>query len=602
MRRIATTLLVLLIGSLVLWESISWGTRTWVKYKLLKEPLPSITTLLPTSMIQPIITTLLITTIIIVAINGIIRSRKLFGLIQLSELNRHVVVLGPTGSGKTSVAKAIIEKVLRSAKPTVKVTILDWKGEYRSLPDATVIRKINVWDVGGRTPAERAVIAVELLREVTRDIADISSASAALLLKELVKLYEKGTPTIRDVIERIEAFLHAAMAERRLAEANMAAALLRRLYWLQIDEERPDESVHRNNAVTIYDLSATGSNYLKTLYSLTILTRKYYEALRRGTADELVEIIIAEECQNYVRGRRFDDPPSIGERVVYELRGFGVGVVLVCPDPELLPPSILKDVGAVVAMGPDSLPRFALERYLFRASLEEAEDTLKKLKKSRMVVYYKNQLHFFRRLPRIPKPPKTPKPRPKGDRMGVTDPEGRSLRAWPILPHRSPGRPAPKVVEVKEEAKKPEVIEIRKEAAVEEKPKIVEVKEEPIVEKLRLEPEELEEVEEPVVVEVEVEKSSEPIAEPIEKEAVEEAVEVKEEKVSEEEKEELTEEVPMAVEPEPAPKGPPIPSTLPYRGSLCPAGRSVTSGRALLLEGEKRWLVGVRQGGDGKSP
>jgi hypothetical protein len=240
---------------------------------------------------------------------------------------------------------------------------------------------------------------------------------------------------------------------------------------------------------------------------------------------------------------------------------------------------VLKDVGAVVAMGPDSLPRFALERYLFRASLEEAEDTLKKLKKSRMVVYYKNQLHFFRRLPRIPKPPKTLKPRPKGDRMGVTDPGAGSLRAWPILPHRSPGRPAPKVIEVKEEAKKPEVTEVREEAAVEEKPKVIEVKEEPIVEKLRLEPEELEEVEEPVAIEVEVEKSSEPMAEPIEKEAVEEAVEVKEEieeKVTEEEEsaaeesaveveeeieEELTEEMPLE-EPEPAPKGPPIPSTL----------------------------------------
>jgi hypothetical protein len=164
---------------------------------------------------------------------------------------------------------------------------------------------------------------------------------------------------------------------------------------------------------------------------LTVLTKKYYEALRRGTTDQLVEIIVAEECQNYIRGRRFDDPPSIGERVVYELRGFGVGVILVCPDPELLPQGISKDVGVVVSMSPDTLPRFALERFLFRASLEEAEDTLKKLKKSRMVVYYKGNLHYFRRLP---KPPKELRLRPKGDRMGVTDPGAGSLRAWPTLP------------------------------------------------------------------------------------------------------------------------------------------------------------------------
>jgi hypothetical protein len=227
---------------------------------------------------------------------------------------------------------------------------------------------------------------------------------------------------------------------------------------------------------------------------------------------------------------------------------------------------VLKDVGAVVAMGPDGLPRFTLERYLFRASLEEAEDTLKKLKKSRMVVYYKNQLHFFRKLP---KPPKELRLRPKGDRMGVTDSGVGSLRAWPILPHRSPGRPAPKV-EVKEEKveEKPKVIEVKvaeertevESKAVEaERPKAVEA-----VEPLRLEEEELEE--EPEVIEV---KEPETIAtEPVEKKTVEEPViEIKEEI-----DEKLSEEMPLE-EPEPTPKGPPIPSLLPYRGSLCPAGR-----------------------------
>jgi hypothetical protein len=114
------------------------------------------------------------------------------------------------------------------------------RGEYVShVKGATIIRKINVWDVGGRNPAEKAVVAIELLREVTRDIADVSSASATLLLKELAKLYrEQGTPTTKDVVEKVERFMQSALTERRLAEANMAAAILRRLYWLQIDEER----------------------------------------------------------------------------------------------------------------------------------------------------------------------------------------------------------------------------------------------------------------------------------------------------------------------------------------------------------------------------
>jgi hypothetical protein len=75
------------------------------------------------------------------------------------------------------------------------------------------------------------------------------------------------------------------------------------------------------------------------------------------------------------------------------------------------------------------------------------------------------------------------------------------------------------------------------------------------------------EVEKPKVVEVVEETETEPIEE---KKVEEPSVEVKEEI-----EEELTEETPLgdSEEPEPAPKGPPIPSPLPYRGLLCPAGR-----------------------------
>jgi hypothetical protein len=146
---------------------------------------------------------------------------------------------------------------------------------------------------------------------------------------------------------------------------------------------------------------------------------------------------------------------------------------------------------------------------------------------------------------------------------------------------------------VKEAEEKPKVIEVKvaeertevESKAVEAKrPKAVEV-----VEPLRLEEEELEE--EPEVIEV---KEPETIAtEPVEKKTVEEAViEIKEEI-----DEKLSEEMPLE-EPEPTPKGPPIPSLLPYRGSLCPAGRSATLGRALLLEEDKNggWWVSGRVG------
>jgi hypothetical protein len=359
---------------------------------------------------------------------------------------------------------------------------------------------------------------------------------------------------------------HAEIAQRegRYAESNMYLALVRRLFILLVDEERKAENVRRSSELVVYDLGGLPSIYLKTLYSSYVLASVYREAMKAGMSDGLKTLLIAEEAQNYIFARRPGELPSMAERTVYELRSFGVGVILVCPDPELLPMAVLKDVGAIVAMSPDSLPRFALERFLFRASLEEAEKTLKKLKKAKMVIYHKGNLQFFRRLP---KPPKELRLRPKGDRTGVTDLGGRSSRVWPILLHRSPGIPAPKVVEVKEEVEeRPKVIEVKvAKERTEVEPKAVEAEKPKIVEEpLRLEEEELEEG-----PEIEVKEPETTATEPIEEKKVEEpAVEVKEEI-----EEKLTEEMPMTVEPEPVPKGPPIPGTLPYRGSLCPAGR-----------------------------
>jgi energy-coupling factor transporter ATP-binding protein EcfA2 len=337
--------------------------------------------------------------IALIAANIVIRSRRILGVIPFNDVQRHLLLLGPTGAGKTTIAKKVIEMAI---KRDVRVTILDWKGEYVDyVRGATVIRKTNLWDVGGRSSAEKAVIAVEMLREVTRDIADVSSASATLLLKELARLYrEKGTPTTKDVVDRVDRFMQNALTERRLAEANMAAAILRRLYWLQIDEERTDENIHGSPDVVVYDLSSTGSNYLKTLYSLAILSRKYYEALRRGPVDRLAEVIVSEECQNYVRGRKYNEPPSIGERIVNELRSYGVGVLLITPDPIQIPWHMARDVGALIAIGSQSLPDF-IEQMRHRYS-RRGWETLGKTNST--YIYHRGKLTTIHFKPRQQKP------------------------------------------------------------------------------------------------------------------------------------------------------------------------------------------------------
>jgi hypothetical protein len=322
-----------------------------------------------------------------VTVAALVRSRRLLGAIPLPELRRHALVFGPTGSGKTTIT---LRAVKLAVDRGVSVVVIDWKGEYsQRIRGATVIRKIrNVWDVPGESAREKALVAVELIREMGRDVIDITPPSSLLLLKVLVEEYGRGVPTTEKIVRVLERHAEIALREGRYAESNMYLALIRRLFVLLVDEERRDESVDGSSRVVVYDLGGLPSIYLKTLYANYVLTTLYRRATRAGMDDKLRTLVIAEEAQNYVRPRRLDELPSMGERIVNELRGYGVGVVLVCPDPEQLPRHMPRDVAAVISTAIQNLPRDIAEMAI--------DPRTGKARKG-VIVFYSGRLYAARR-------------------------------------------------------------------------------------------------------------------------------------------------------------------------------------------------------------
>jgi polynucleotide 5'-kinase involved in rRNA processing len=68
-----------------------------------------------------------------IAVNIAIKSRRILGIIPFKDVQRHLLLLGPTGSGKTTIAKKVIDMAVRRG---IKVTILDWKaGLIRCRPN-----------------------------------------------------------------------------------------------------------------------------------------------------------------------------------------------------------------------------------------------------------------------------------------------------------------------------------------------------------------------------------------------------------------------------------------------------------------------------------
>ncbi|MEO0153685.1 MAG: hypothetical protein ABIL24_08325 [candidate division WOR-3 bacterium] len=67
-------------------------------------------------------------------------------------------------------------------------------------------------------------------------------------------------------------------------------------------------------------------------------------------------MLVIEEAQNIIIPRRLEQPPSIAEMIVAELRRFGVGVILVAHNPNDLPFSIINDVYAIISLSKKSIP------------------------------------------------------------------------------------------------------------------------------------------------------------------------------------------------------------------------------------------------------
>jgi polynucleotide 5'-kinase involved in rRNA processing len=66
-----------------------------------------------------------------IAVNIAIKSRRILGIIPFKDVQRHLLLLGPTGSGKTTIAKKVIDMAVKRG---IKVTILDWKAGSRGFP------------------------------------------------------------------------------------------------------------------------------------------------------------------------------------------------------------------------------------------------------------------------------------------------------------------------------------------------------------------------------------------------------------------------------------------------------------------------------------
>ncbi|HUH82347.1 MAG TPA: ATP-binding protein [Nitrososphaerales archaeon] len=275
--------------------------------------------------------------------------------LQREDLMRHVSVLGMTGSGKSTTASSIVRQVAESGLP---VLVLDWHNEY-----ATTVASVGGKVVApgkddfamnplelepGSDPTEHMAMICDIFSDIYHFTHPQAYMFRNALQKSLGETANDETPTIQALVRTIEAYpLKSAY------DQETKVALLRRL--VPLTEGQPGRALGGSGPLKMEELLGTAVcvelGHLRDIQSRAVfsdvLLKMVYEekVKRKGSLDHFT---VVEEARNIAPARRPEDPPTVGERMISELRKFGEGMMFVAQFPTHVAAEVVKNSGTKI--------------------------------------------------------------------------------------------------------------------------------------------------------------------------------------------------------------------------------------------------------------
>ncbi len=270
--------------------------------------------------------------------------------IPLADIRRHVSIFGATGSGKSTTAMSL---ALRLYSLGASVLILDWHGEH----------SLAVEDAGGRVfkPGNHNGLTlnplsgftgrdlgfqVEFITDIFAQVFRFTPPQSYMFREALKAAYRsKITPTVSDLIAEL-----GLLPMRSSWDHETRMALMRRLksftegacgLALSGADSIPRDEIFQG--LVSIDLTNLKDVNNRTIYANILMKMVYDYCVQRGERSGLSHVLFIEEAQNVFPPRRPEDPMTIGERILAELRKFGEGVVVISQFPSSVSHDVVKN-------------------------------------------------------------------------------------------------------------------------------------------------------------------------------------------------------------------------------------------------------------------
>ena len=275
--------------------------------------------------------------------------------LQPEDFKRHVSILGMTGSGKSTTAASIVRQL---AEAGVALMVLDWHNEYgeaimraggRVVAPGKDEFSLNPLEAASGTDSAEHLAMVS---DIFSDIYHFTHPQAYMfrnaLQKNLGETQADEVPTISGLVKTIEAY-----PLRSAYDNETKVALLRRL--VPLTQGQPGKALGGSGdlgfeeligTVVCVELGHMRDVQSRAIFSDVLLKMLYEEKVKKkGPMDHLTLI---EEARNIAPARRVEDPPSVGERMISELRKFGESMMFVAQFPTHVAAEVVKNSGTKI--------------------------------------------------------------------------------------------------------------------------------------------------------------------------------------------------------------------------------------------------------------
>lgn len=264
-------------------------------------------------------------------------------------VNRNIVVVGASGTGKSTLAKELASRVANLGIATVVFDVHgEYCGELRSFRclDAAEL-SLNIFKASEEGVRQR----VDFLVDVVTDLYALGSLQRIALSKALLETYkERGESA--DLSHLLDLVLRASQGEVNL---GVSQAVVKSLvpyveslaYAFKLGRVRVEDLV---GSEVVLDLSKLSDGVSQIVVEV-VLEELFSTAQRSGR--ELV--VVVDEVHRFLRrGRAL-------QKIFREGRKYGISAIVVTQDPQSIPRDLILNSAAVIAF---ALPEAATARYI----------------------------------------------------------------------------------------------------------------------------------------------------------------------------------------------------------------------------------------------